>query len=175
MPYLEYAKAMISLATEENKLNEFGDDFRLINELIKENPDFKKLMISEAVSKKEKKELLDSILEDIDIEFVNFLFVLIDNNRFKDFSDIYHAYKKLLQDENNIMRVVITSPAKLSEKRIESLKKVLSYKYAGKTIIINNKIDESLIGGLKIYYNGEELDASIARQLSEMRDLLWKG
>ncbi len=175
MPYIEYAKAMFSLGNEEGKLSEFTDDFHLIRDLIKENPDFNKLMVSASVSHKEKKDLIEEVFKDVDLEFKNFLFVLIDNNRFNYFEDIYQAYKKLLQDENNIMRVVITSPAKLSEERLEKLKTALGYKYAGKKIIINNKIDESLIGGIKVYYNGEELDASIARQLNDMRNLLWKG
>ena len=150
MPYKEYAKALISLAKEENKLTEFGDSLKLIRDLLRDNPDFKKLLTSYSISNKEKKEFLEETFKDLDPLFLNFLFVLVDNNRFTDYSEIYSAYKKLLQDENNIMRVVITSSQKLSEERIKDLTKVLSHKYEGKKIIINNKIDETLIGGIKI-------------------------
>ena len=45
----------------------------------------------------------------------------------------------------------------------------------GKTILLENKVDESLMGGVKVNYDGKELDGSVAGRLETLRRLLTDG
>ncbi len=171
----EYAKALFNIAKEENKEKEFDYALKVLNGLIGTNSELIPLMTSFMISNDEKKQILKDVLGDIDEFFYNFLFILIDNNRFSLFLDISNSYYKLLDIKNNVLNVIVQSPTSLTKKQLIKIKKAMEMRYPLKNIIIDNRIDESLIGGIKILCQNEELDISVIKQLNDLKNSLWKG
>lgn len=171
----EYAKALFLLAKEENKVSEFDAGFKIINGLVKNNNDFIKLMSSYMINKDDKKNILSEVSSKIDELFYNFLCLLIDKNRFALFSAISEAYYELWNLDNDVINILVQSSIELDIKSIEKIKKAMEVIYPSKKIIVDNRIDESLIGGVKILCQNEELDISVLKQLNDLKDSLWKG
>ena len=59
----------------------------------------------------------------------------------------------------------------MSDAQKERLKQNLSLRLK-KTIELHEKIDESLIGGIRLSLDGEMIDGSIKSRLDEIKDLL---
>ena len=171
MVELEYAKAIYDLAKEENKIEKINECFILVNESIKNN-EFIDLLDSPKLTKEEKKKILAKVYGKLESLFLDFLYVLIDNNRFKLINEILNEYNKLIQEEHNILHIEAFSVKPLSKEQLKNLKESLAYYYKDKTLEIENIVNPDLIGGVRIECNGKTLDMTLKNTLVKMKDML---
>lgn len=172
---LQYAKALFDLATINKSANDYYQALLVLNDAILKEESVLQIFMHPAINKEEKKNILKNTLSHlVDEELLNFLFVLIDNNRFLDLPLVIEAYKQLLDEYENKLEVKVYSRYSLTENEIISLKEKLE-KHYNKNIIITKYIDESLIGGIRIITDKEVLDASILSSLDELKNNLKKG
>lgn len=170
MVEFEYAKAVFELAKENNKIEEIIECFEAVLNTI--NPEFMEIITSPFINKDEKKNVIKKVYNSLDDDFVNFLYVLIDHNRFDKINGIFKEYESLVLKDKNILRVELTSAKALTKKKIEEFRKTLAMQYAGKTIEIVNKINPDLIGGVLIVADEESMDASVKGTLDKIRESL---
>lgn len=167
----EYAQAIYDLAKEENKIDIISECFVVVNKSI-ENNDFMELFSSPKLTKEEKKNILTKVYGKLDSLFLDFMYVLIDNNRFNRISYIYDYYNQLIKIEHNILHIEAYSVKELTKTQIDNLRKTLSSYYNGKTLEIENIVDPKLIGGVRIECNGKTLDVTLKKSLANMKDSL---
>lgn len=163
----EYAKALYEISLEENKTKEFKEYFNAIKDTLED--DFLTLIASPAIIKEEKKKMVANIYHSFDETFINFLYVLIDHNRFNMIVAISKQYDKLILEHENILQVRIISAEPLTKAQLEKYKSTLEVKY-GKTIEIINKVKPELIGGITVIVNGEALDVSVLHALNMLKE-----
>ena len=122
------------------------------------------------ISKNEKKNIIINLFEDsVDGILLNFLKLLVDKSRINHLKEICKEYKKQYYFHYNIKEAKVYSSSKLSDEKIEELKKTLEEKYNNK-FIINTYIDESLIAGLKVIVGDLVIDGSISNKLNRMKE-----
>ncbi len=167
----EYAKAIYELALEEKKVDLFWDYFIAIDKT-DDDPEFRKIMSSPIIDTKEKKEIIKKVYYKLDETFLNFLYVIIDHNRFNSFNGIGHEYRKLVRKEKNIMFIDVISANELTEKHQAKIVKVLKAKYSDKTLQFKYIVKPDLIGGLQIISNGESIDMSLKAALDRIKEEL---
>jgi ATP synthase, F1 delta subunit len=84
------------------------------------------------------------------------------------FSQLLRNYGEVLAQQAN-RRIATVSVAKpLSEKQLQDLQKKLSKAFDSE-LNINQEVDESIIGGMRIQVAGEVIDATVATKLSNAR------
>lgn len=164
----EYAKALWELAIEENKSELFRDYFEIIREI--KNDDFYAILSSPVINKSNKKDVIKKVFNKFDETFINFLYVLIDYNRFELVDAIGHQYRKHYRAFKNIVVVDIYSSKELNKKQLEELRETLEYKYEGKTIEMKITVDPELIGGVRIIQNGESIDLNLKNSLDKLKE-----
>ncbi len=167
----EYAQAIYDLAKEENKIDIINECFIVVNKSIEDN-DFMELLSSPKLTKEEKKNILTKVYGKLDSLFLDFMYVLIDNNRINRISYIYDYYNQLIKIEHNILHIEAYSVKELTKTQIDNLRKTLSSYYNGKTLEIENIVDPKLIGGVRIECNGKTLDVTLKKSLANMKDSL---
>lgn len=167
----EYAQAIYDLAKEDNKIDIINECFIVVNKSIEDN-DFMELLSSPKLTKEEKKNILTKVYGKLDSLFLDFMYVLIDNNRFNRISYIYDYYNQLIKNEHNILHIEAYSVKELTKTQIDNLRKTLSSYYNGKTLEIENIVDPKLIGGVRIECNGKTLDVTLKKSLANMKDSL---
>lgn len=167
----EYAQAIYDLAKEENKIDIINECFIVVNKSIEDN-DFMELLSSPKITKEEKKNILTKVYGKLDSLFLDFMYVLIDNNRINRISYIYDYYNQLIKIEHNILHIEAYSVKELTKTQIDNLRKTLSSYYNGKTLEIENIVDPKLIGGVRIECNGKTLDVTLKKSLANMKDSL---
>ena len=83
----------------------------------------------------------------------------------KRFGEIYDA-------KNGIVVAETLSKEKLSKSLTDELSGFIKGKYGAKEVVIKNKIDESMGGGIIIKVGDELLDGSIRNQLNKLKNKL---
>lgn len=169
-----YAEALFSLGLEEKKLTKLQDEGKALSEIIHDNEDFLLLLDSRFMSREERQDIASKILKDFDEDIVNFVKVLIANNRTNYIKDILEAFNSLCNEYKGVKEGLIYSAFPLNKETINKIKNKIS-QIEGMDVELISRIDPSLIGGVKVVINSHVYDGSIKNQLEKMQiDLLGK-
>jgi F-type H+-transporting ATPase subunit delta len=131
-----------------------------------------KFFISPSVQIEEKKKVILKSFKEFNETLVNFLFVLLDNRRFYLINNIYDEFKKINLNKKEIISIKLVSAKKLDNNQIDKLTLSIRMRFNNKKMIVENIVDESLIGGIKILANDTEIDLSAKNAISELRESL---
>lgn len=169
-----YAEALFSLGLEEKKLTKLQDEGKALSEIIHDNEDFLLLIDSRFMSREERQDIASKILKDFDEDIVNFVKVLITNNRTNYIKDVLEAFNSLCNEYKGVKEGLIYSAFPLDKETINKIKNKIS-QIEGMDVELISRIDPSLIGGVKVVINSHVYDGSIKNQLERMQiDLLGK-
>lgn len=166
----EYAKAIYEIASEENKINLILDCFNAVVKTMKD--DFMNIMASPYIDKSQKKDIVSKVYKSLDKTFINFLYVLIDHNRFIKFKEIYEQYNEIFLTNKNIVEIQIVSAKELTKSQIKNLEDSLKLKFVNKKLEIENIVDPNIIGGIQVLSNGESVDLSLKTALAKIKESL---
>ena len=103
-----------------------------------------------------------------------FLLLVVRNNRAEYLQKISLAYVDLYREAHEIAHVVITTAAPMPEAEVNAIIDIVKRRLGAMTLEIEQKIDPELIGGFTVKINGLVLDASVKRELNELRLQLQK-
>ncbi len=169
-----YAEALFSLGLEDKKLTKLQDEGKALSEIIHDNEDFLLLIDSRFMSREERQDIASKILKDFDEDIVNFVKVLITNNRTNYIKDVLEAFNSLCNEYKGVKEGLIYSAFPLNKETINKIKNKIS-QIEGMDVELISRIDPSLIGGVKVVINSHVYDGSIKNQLEKMQiDLLGK-
>ena len=172
---VHYAQAIFDLAKESKSVIDYYQALVVINDALINDQTVNKTFAHPGITISEKKEILfKSLSNSLDEVLLHFLYVLLDNNRLFELPLVIEAYKQLLDEYENKMEVNVYSKYPLDSSTKEELLHKLEKHYQ-KTIILNEHIDKSVIGGIKIVSNKEVLDSSVLSTLDNMKNSLKKG
>lgn len=167
----EYGDALYSLAAEENCLDEALEGLSLAVSAFQETPGYLTLVQNPALPKAERLKLLDEAFTGVHPYVLNLLKLLCERSALALASGALEQFKALLYDHRGIVPVEAVSAVPLTGEQQEALRDKLAAKL-GKTILLENKIDPSVLGGVKLRYQGKELDGTAAGRLSALRRAL---
>lgn len=159
----EYALAIFSLALERRVEQ---DTFTILEGFHSSlTKDMKKFFRHPAIEKAAKKQVIEGGLEEPLVR--NFLYLLIDNQRFEQLDDIVKEYRLLLQKQNRQLVLKVYSKTALSKETLQALQS----KYArdtGRSVLIENILEPTLIAGIRLEFDGYVLDQSINHYLDDL-------
>lgn len=167
----EYGDAIYSLAAEDKCLDEVLEGLSLAVTAFRENPGYLTLVQNPAIPKEERLELLDKAFEGVHVYALRLLKLLCERSALNLVPGCLEQFKSLLYEARGILPVEAISAVPLTEAQQEALRNKLSAK-TGKTILLETRIDPALLGGVKLRYDGKELDGSAAGRLEALRRAL---
>ena len=103
-----------------------------------------------------------------------FLLLCVRNNRAEYLQKISLAYVDLYREAHEIAHVDIFTAVPMPEAEINAIMDIVKKRLGAKTLEIHQQIDPELIGGFTVTINGLVLDASVKRELNELRLQLQK-
>lgn len=167
-----YAQSLFDAAIEENALEETMKQVDMLKGIFGETPAFLTLLSSPAVTDGEKQELLQNTLSGrIEGILYNFMRILADKGRASLFQKIADEFTAIYRAYHGILPVTAVTAFPMSEQQIARLGEKLSASI-GKKVLLDNKIDPSLIGGVLLRYDGHEIDGSVKDRLDKLRGVL---
>lgn len=167
----EYARALFELAEESGKTEAVISDLALIDSAFSENPDYKNLLDTPALSKDEKLSLIDEAFSTLDKYAVNTLKILCERHSVRLFPKVKAETEKLYDEARGIERVEAITAISMTDDQIKAMTKKLEA-ITNKTVIIKNIVDKSVLGGVILRYSGVQLDGSVKTRLDDFRKSL---
>lgn len=160
----EYGKALF-LLTEEEKLTEsILADLKIARDAMLQNPTYEKLLDTPALSKAEKIDLIDKAFSSLHELLSNFMKLLCEKRAIYLFPKAVEEYLRLYDESRGIERVEVVTAIEMTESQKDALTKKLAANL-GKTIVIKNTVDKTILGGVKLRYAGIQLDGSVQKRL----------
>ncbi len=167
-----YAKSLYDLAVEENVATQILREMDSICEILKAEPDFVTLLSSPSVSKEERTGMLDACLRGkVHPYLLNFLKLITERGMIRLFADCCQAYQKLYNADMGILPVSVVSAIALDDTQKMRLKEKLD-KLTGKNVQLCCTVDTKCIGGIRIDYDDQQIDGTVANRLSSMAEVL---
>jgi len=169
-----YGESLYELAKDESLGKVIGEQLAVLQESFRQEPDFVRLLSSPNLTKAERCQILDdSFRGKVHPYVLNFLKILTEKGYMRYFSDCCDAYTALFDQDNGILRVDAVSAVALSQQQADKLKQKLA-RITGKEIVLRNRINPAVLGGIRLDYDGQRLDDTVSHRLDAIRDLLNK-
>jgi F-type H+-transporting ATPase subunit delta len=164
-----YAKSLLDLAVEQNQLDAVYADMKWLQQVNKSNPDFVALLRSPIISSDKKDKIIDAIIgskvSKLTMLFTN---LLTTKTRESNMPEIVTAFIEQYNKLKNIQTVKLTTATAISEELKQSI--VAKVRSSTSTAVeIETSVKEELIGGFKLEVGGTLIDASILRDLNDVR------
>lgn len=177
-----YATALLKLVDETGSGSAVVDQVRIIEKALDELPDFRRAVSDPTVAPARKLALFEAALSSLAAEPVEapslvpdlrkFLELLIRNGRIGDVRLIFTTFINEYYRSRHIKRarLVVADSALLNlGSTLESRLRELIGKETGCELLLETKVDPSLIGGFVFEVEDTVLDASVSRQLDVIR------
>ncbi|MCL5127289.1 MULTISPECIES: ATP synthase F1 subunit delta [unclassified Algibacter] len=165
---IRYAKALLSLASDQNTADAVGNDMKLISNTLATSLDLSEALQSPVIPSSIKKSTLLEVFKNSNNLTNNLIDTLITNNRINILGDIAVKYSQLLDKSKGIEVATVTTAVALTD----TLKKSVLAKaktFTGKDVEVENIIDENIIGGFILRIGDLQYNASIANQLNKLK------
>ncbi|WP_027138146.1 ATP synthase F1 subunit delta [Gaetbulibacter saemankumensis] len=165
---IRYAKAVLSLASDNTSAEAVNNDMKLIADTISKSNDLKEMLLSPVVSSSVKKAVLLEVFGKSTKEITNLINLLVANNRVAILDQVAAKYSELFDQAQGIELATVTTAVALNaalEEQVLAKAKELT----GKDVQLKNIVDESIIGGFILRVGDVQYNASIANQLNKLK------
>ena len=170
----EYAKALFMLASENESAENYGKALDAVLCAFSENDGYAEFLSSPGIPLSERLSALDSAFSDfLPKDVMSFIKILCEKRYIKDFEKCVEEYNSLLAEVSKVSTAKVISAVALSKDEEQALKNKLE-EISGHTILLECMVDKSILGGLIVEIDGKIADASIARHLKDVKDVMFK-
>ncbi|MDD7363220.1 MAG: ATP synthase F1 subunit delta [Peptoniphilus sp.] len=165
----KYSVALYEVALERDDL--MLDSVEAVRSAY-ESGDLMAALMHPRIDAEKKHRIIENLFaKDIPDILLNFLFVCVDNKRSNLVVDILNAYEDLCYEGKNIERILVLTPFELTDEKLQAIGRAYRGDKGG-DVEMKQKIDKSLIGGVKLVTEHGVIDRSIHRQLDDLKRIL---
>lgn len=163
-----YSRALLEIAAEDGSMKELDSELDALSEIFSANPELTDVLCAPTVTDEEKLSLIKSVFEGrVSATAFNFLCVLAEKNRCRYLRGIAQEFRNGYYEAAGIAEVTVTTVSPIKEDARERLVAKLEKKY-GKTVILREKTDPSILGGMIVACGGSMMDGSVKTRLENM-------
>lgn len=167
-----YAKALLDLSIEQNSLDKVNDDMVELAMLCHESKDLENLLHSPIVDRKKKRDIFEAIfgkkMDKLSLGFIN---LIIKNSRENILPEIAESFVSQFKKHKNIVDVTLISAVPLEKGAKDKILAKIKESVKG-TVVLTEEVDSTLIGGFIIKMDDKQIDASIASQITNLKNIL---
>ena len=171
----EYGEGLYILARDEDIRLQIGEELKTITEILKQQPDYIRLLASRAINLEERIRVVDDTFAGKAHPYlVNFMKLLIQRGKIDAFYDCAEWFSNRCNEDFGIVEARVTTAAELSEEQLRALKEKLD-NMTGKDTRLNVRIAPAVLGGVRVEMNGRKFDTTIQNRLERLKLSLTKG
>lgn len=165
---VRYAKAILELANQNGTTDKVNSDMTLMQDAWKQSKDLQVFLTNPVIKQEMKRNALLEVFPQAQKE-TNALFELLyQNKRFDILFAITQKFQELLLVQNGIVKATVTTAipmtAELEKQVLEKAKQMTSHQ-----VVLDHIVDESIIGGFILRVGDQQLNASVASRLQEIK------
>ena len=168
-----YALALYELAKENSELETVEKDINELLTIYNTSNDLEKFIKNPTQSQSSQLEVLQKISSQMSLSKIikNFLSILVNKRRIFFFNKIFQIFLSLASKKRGELKASLISSKKLTNEELKNLNNELS-KVMATSVACDYKVDETLIGGLKMQIGSLMVDTSIKSRLKKFQQVM---
>lgn len=160
---------MFSVATEENRMDEFFEAAKAVSDILEGNEDFDQLMSHPQIIKEDKIKVIEKTFAGkVPKEIIGLMTLMVTKGRAEDILAVFHYFIDLVKEEKKIGKADVTTAIELSAAQKERVEQKLLQTTEYKSFEMCYRVDESLIGGMIIRIGDRVVDSSVKTKLYDL-------
>ena len=165
---IRYAKAVLSLAKDQNAAKVVNNDMKQITAAIAQSDDLNVMLQNPVVKSSIKREALLTIFNNSNAITVNLIDVLITNKRLPLLGEVALKVNQLYDKFKGTEVAMVTTAIPLTDD-LKSKVLAKAKELTGKDVTIKNIVEASIIGGFILRIGDIQYNASIANKLNKLK------
>lgn len=165
-----YAKSLLDFAVEQNQLEKVYQDIKLLQGLCRTNPDFVNMLMSPVIKSDKKEKIVEAVITGkVSDMTVAFFKLLINKAREYSLPEIISAFLEQYNELNNIHTIKLSTAVPVSDTLKEAIVNKIKSETPYQKIELETLVKDELIGGFTLEMGGTLVDASIVRDLNDVK------
>jgi F-type H+-transporting ATPase subunit delta len=166
-----YAQALLELGVEQGELDKVVDEMAIFAGLWEASADLRNAIENPLVAQAAKRAVASELADRIGVTATvrHVLMLLIDRRRTKTLPYIARILRELADARRGLVRAEVTTAAPLGDAYYLRLQTKLE-KMTGKRVVIDRRVDASLIAGVITRIGDRIIDGSLRTRLQSLRD-----
>lgn len=170
----KYANGLFLSVKDKQKTDLAYDQLRDLGDFLKKDPTLLNFLVAPHVLDEHKLALVSDVFKSrLDPLFVQLLILLVTKHRVGFLHEIVDEFTRLVEAEKGIARATVITAVPLTDTERTKLDEKLVAK-TSLTVVIEEKIDPDIIGGMIVILHNEIIDGSIRRELDLIEEKLSK-
>jgi F-type H+-transporting ATPase subunit delta len=168
-----YARALMDIGIDRGTYQQYVNELAEAHEMIQKVPTLKASLLNLSFSISSKRELLERIFKQSGLskEVISFLSLLVERDRLPVLPLIIQHAQNMINEREGKVRAYVYSFLPINDRQMEELKESLQ-ESVGKKVILENKVEKEILGGIVITINNILIDNSIRTQFSQIAEAL---
>ncbi len=169
-----YAQVLLDAANAaggQEAVLEVRDQLEVVTKALRSNIDLQVALAEKAYTPEQREELVHNVFTGMHPALVDVLLVMSERDDLELANRVYAAFDGLIEEKLGVVVVDVTTAVPLDD----ALRETISNKAAqdlGKKVVLRERVDKSILGGIIMSASGRRIDASIATQLDTARTVL---
>lgn len=164
-----YAKALYQLANESNLEAKVFEDIQTIKETFSSSRELTSIFLNPVIHADKKIKISEKLFKNkISNLSLSFIRLIVQKKRAVALMDICKSYEDVFKKSKNIKDVYITVAYPVEREEKEYIENIMRSKISGSPLF-HYCVDENLIGGMIIKFDGMQLDMSIRGMLNKLK------
>lgn len=164
-----YALALFQVAQKHGTSLEVEQDLREVKKVFKMTPEFYNLIVSPKLSADKRTNLINEVFSGANPFVINTLQLMAERKRMDEVSSLADEFVALSNNAQGIEDAKVYSTRPLTEEERVSISTVFANKIGKQSLRIENIIDPSLIGGLRLQIGNRIYDSSVSTKLARLQ------
>lgn len=168
-----YAQALFELAQKNGQTGQIQADLLELKKVFQTNKELGQLLDSPRLKTAKKKELLADLFKGANQLILNTLFVMLDKKRIDEVVNLVDEFTAYSNDAAGIAETKVYSTRLLTADESQAISTAFAQKIGKQALRIENIIDPSLLGGIRLQIGNIIYDSSVSAKLERLkRDLI---
>ncbi|WP_181953489.1 F0F1 ATP synthase subunit delta [Paracoccus luteus] len=168
-----YAQAVFDLVKEQGAVDALAPQVQALGTAIRDSADLRTLIGSAVYSRDQQETAIGAIADRMGLTPVlgNTLRLMAQNRRLFALPQLVDRLSALIAEARGEVTAEVVAAAPLSAEQERRLTETLASK-SGKTVKLNTRVDETLIGGMIVKLGSQMIDSSIRSKLASLQNVM---
>lgn len=168
-----YAQALFDIVKETGGVDQLASQLADLAAALRDSDALRELIASPVYSRSQQGEAIAAIAGKMGFSapLSNTLALMAQNRRLFTLPQFVSRLQALIADERGEVTADVVSAAPLSDEQKQRLTATLAEK-SGKTVKLNARVDESLIGGMIVKLGSQMIDSSVKSKLASLQNVM---
>jgi len=168
---VRYAKALFQIASEKQLLDEVFRDMQILT-ITYGIPEFQNLLVQPFLKASQKCNMVESVLKNrVTRISLSLIELVIKNKREIYLPGMARNFQDLYRKARGIRSATLITAHPVEEKEVSMIRELIGKTFPGE-VELTEKLDEEIIGGFVLTIEDMQYDASVARNLRDMKNQL---